>query len=93
MFLAIYNQGSEHYGDPRTLNPNSVYAGINSVDVVKKLDDGSIELRLWVEEPVKTANVPGFCENEKLVIFKGEAFLMSDRGSTIATYSSRFVKS
>lgn len=42
--------------------------------------------RLWVREPVKTALVPGFCENEKHVDLAGTVYVLNEQGKTISTF-------
>lgn len=63
--------------------PCSIYSDVTSIHFSE--DDRSMAL-MYVREPVKTALVPGFCENEKRVLIGGSVFVMNEHGKTIAVH-------
>jgi hypothetical protein len=44
------------------------------------------EAHVWVREPVKTAEVSGFCEVDKRIQLGGSAYLMNEQGRTISKF-------
>lgn len=69
-------------------NPHSLYADVVAVHF-KRHEDGSATAHCWIREPVKTAEVPGFCEVPKRVTFAGWAYVMNEVGKTISVFSAR----
>lgn len=65
--------------------PYSVYSDVNSAHFYEK-PDGSTWARLYVQEPVKTANVPGFVECETSVHIPYDAFLINEAGRTMSRF-------
>lgn len=63
--------------------PHSLFADVKSVHFPS---DGKSCMRLWVMEPVKTALVPGFSENEVNVDITGPVYVMNEQGRTISTF-------
>lgn len=68
-------------------NPHSVYADVVSCHF-KRLPDGHAEAMLYVRDAVKTANVAGFVEHVKHVLFDGDAYLMNEDGKTVSSFSA-----
>lgn len=73
--------------------PYSIYADVVSCHFrryTKQPDDQSPagwgEAHVWLREPVKTAEVPGYCEVEKYIELTGDAFLMNEQGRTISSF-------
>lgn len=69
-------------------NPHSLFADIVSVHFSRHTD-GSAGALCQVREPVKTAEVPGFCEVEKRVVFTGTAYVMNEAGKTVSSFTAR----
>lgn len=69
-------------------NPHCLYADITSVSFTRH-GDGTATAHCYLREPVKTAQVPGFCEIEKIIGFTGTAFVMNETGKTISTFTAR----
>lgn len=67
---------------------HSLYAEIVSVHF-QRLDGGAAMAHIWCREPVKTAEVPGFCEVEKHVSFTGTAYVMNEGGKTVSSFTAR----
>lgn len=64
--------------------PHSIYGDVTSIHFPER---GAAQMaRLYVREPIKTALVPGFCENEKFVDLTGPAYVMNEAGRTISSY-------
>lgn len=68
--------------------PFDLYGDVTSFHIGDKpsFEDGSVFLRIWQREPIKTALVPGFAENEKLIETRGTVYVMNDNGRTVATF-------
>lgn len=66
-------------------SPCTIYGDVSSVTFPDP-SGTSNTARLWVREPVKTALVPGFCENERNVDLGEVTYVMNDAGKTISTY-------
>lgn len=47
------------------------------------------QARMYVREPIKTAQVPGFHECEKIVEFSGTAYLMNENGRTVSSFTAK----
>jgi len=45
------------------------------------------EAHVWMREPIKTAEVLGYCEVEKYIVLDGDAFLMNEQGRTISKFT------
>lgn len=73
---------------PVSGDTHSVYGDITSV-TFKRMEDGSGQAHCYVREPVKTALVPGFCENERFIDIPANAYVMNDQGRTISTFTAR----
>jgi hypothetical protein len=69
-------------------NPHTLYADVVAVNFAR-YPGGTAEATCWVREPVKTAEVPGFCEVQKCVVFGGWAYVMNEAGKTVSTFSAR----
>jgi hypothetical protein len=69
-------------------NEHALWADVVSVHFSRHTD-GSASALCWVREPVKTAEVPGFCEVEKRVSFNGTAYVMNEAGKTVSTFTAR----
>lgn len=72
-------------------NPCTVHSDVVSCSFRREKDEAGSWVGfadLWVREPVKTAMVPGFHENEKYVQFYGEAYLMNENGRTVSTFTA-----
>lgn len=68
--------------------PYSVYADVNDA-IFYEQPDGSTWARIYVQEPVKTANVPGFVECEKNVHVPYDAYLINETGRTISRFRGK----
>ena len=75
-----------HSGDegPNGSGSHSIYGDVVSIHFPEAHENQTA--RLWVREPVKTALVPGFCENEKLVDIGGTVYVLNEQGRTISTF-------
>jgi hypothetical protein len=83
-----------HYkGHPENEPDFSVYSGITSCHFRRYEDGSGAEAMCYVAEPIKTALVPGFSENEKHISFTGIAYLMNENGRTISTFDAQTRKS
>jgi hypothetical protein len=69
-------------------NEHCLYADVVSVRF-KRYDGGQAEAHCYCREPVKTAEVPGFCEIEKRIMFEGTAYVMNDVGKTVSSFTAR----
>jgi hypothetical protein len=69
-------------------NAHSLYADIVSV-TFRREEGGAATAHCWLREPVKTANVPGFCEVEKYISFTGAAYVMNENGKTVSSFTAR----
>lgn len=83
LIVKIMHSNADHPGDDETA-PCSIYDEVTSIHFPER--DTTQTLRLWVREPVKTAMVPGFCENEKNVDISGPVYVMNEHGKTISVY-------
>lgn len=72
--------------DDEESQPFSIYTDVTSAHFPPK--DSGIA-RLQVREPVKTALVPGFVENEVNVEITGPVYVMNESGRTIAVHRPR----
>lgn len=63
----------------------SIYAEIVSCHFNKQNPQEPMA-HVWVREPVKTLEVPGYCEVEKHIVITGDAFLMNEQGRTISKF-------
>jgi hypothetical protein len=69
-------------------NEHMLHADVVSVSF-KRYPDGSAQAHCYCREPVKTAEVPGFCEIEKRIMFTGAAYVMNENGKTVSTFTAR----
>lgn len=92
MSLLLKIMSNENIPDNDSRKTFNLYADIVSAHF-NRHEDGSATAHLWVREPVKTAEVPGFVEVEKYVDVTGNCYLMNDNGKTIATFCpSKYVR-
>lgn len=73
-----------------SLSPDDAEYGLFA-DIVsihfRRFEDGSgAEALCYCREPIKTAEVPGFCEVEKRIVFKNAAYVMNENGKTISRF-------
>jgi len=68
-------------------NEHALYADVVSVHF-RRFEDGSAHAHCYCREPVKTAEVPGFCEIQKTIMFTGVAYVMNEGGKTISTFTA-----
>mgnify|MGYP006958835710 CR=1 FL=1 len=68
-------------------NEHCLYADVVSVSFRRHADGA--EALCYCREPVKTAEVPGFCEIEKRIVFTGVAYVMNENGKTVSTFTAR----
>lgn len=83
--IVKFVQGDEYPGCEDTA-PASIYADVTSIHFPKANADGANTALLWVREPVKTALVPGFCENRRNVDLTGPVYVMNEQGKTISVW-------
>lgn len=69
-------------------NEYGLYADIVSINF-KRTAPGVAEAHCYCREPIKTAQVPGFCEIEKTIVFSGTAYVMNESGKTVSIFTSR----
>ena len=69
-------------------NEHCLYADIVSVSF-RREEGGAATARCYLREPVKTAEVPGFCEVEKFIGFTGVAYVMNEAGKTVSSFTAR----
>lgn len=73
-------------------NPHSIYGDVTSCSFLRHPPTsvggkGSATARIYIREPIKTAMVAGFEENEKLIELRGPAYLMNDNGKTVSVFT------
>lgn len=71
-------------------NPHSVFGDITSCSFHRRdgaLTDGGAYARIYQREPIKTAQVAGFSENERLIDLSGPAYLMNESGKTVSIFA------
>lgn len=68
--------------------PHCLYADIVSISF-RREEGGAATAHVWVREPVKTAEVPGFCEVEKHICFTGAAYVMNEAGKTVSSFTAK----
>ena len=81
--IVKFLHGPEYPGCEDTA-PSSIYADVTSVTTPS--DVGGKMAVLWVREPIKTALVPGFCEDCKNVEISGPVYVMNEQGKTISVF-------
>lgn len=83
LFVKIMHSATEYPGSQDEA-PCSIYGDVVSVHFPQPNE--SQTACLWVREPIKTALVPGFCENEKRVDLIGPVYVMNEHGKTISVF-------
>lgn len=81
---------TEHAGPSSPIgsdNEHCLYADIVSISF-RREEGGTATARCYLREPVKTAEVPGFCEVEKQISFTGTAYVMNENGKTISMFTA-----
>jgi hypothetical protein len=68
-------------------NEHCLYADIVSISF-RREEGGAATAHCYLREPVKTAEVPGFCEVEKYISFTGTAYVMNEVGKTVSTFTA-----
>jgi hypothetical protein len=82
---------TEHAGPTSPVssdNEHRLYADIVSISF-RREEGGAATAHCYLREPVKTAEVPGFCEVEKFISFTGTAYVMNESGKTVSTFTAR----
>lgn len=69
-------------------NEHALHADIVSVHF-RREEGGVATAHCYVREPVKTAEVPGYCEVEKFFTFSGVAYVMNESGKTVSSFTAR----
>lgn len=69
-------------------NEHCLYADIVSISF-RREEGGAATAHCYLREPVKTAEVPGFCEVEKFISFTGCAYVMNESGKTVSSFTAR----
>lgn len=72
--------------DDDARHEHSLYAGLTAVSFYNQ-DDGSSYARVQWLDPVKTAEVPGYSEHEKIIQLSGNAYVMNEAGRTISAFT------
>lgn len=99
MYLKVMHDGaSEIHALGDSDATYSIYADVTSCHFKRYPVDPAkgqpmAEAHLFLREPVKTAEVPGFAEVEKHIVLDGDAFLMNEQGRTISKFKLRGINS
>ena len=92
MSLIVKIMSAENIPDDDPRKGYSLYPDVTGVHFFRQ--DGSdmagegAMVRLYVREPIKTAMVPGFCENEKVAHVTGNVYVMNENGKTISSFGA-----
>lgn len=68
-------------------NEYSLYADITAISFIRQ-EQGFATAHVSMREPVKTADVPGFCEVEKHIDVCATAYVMNENGKTVASFTA-----
>jgi hypothetical protein len=81
--IVKFLHGPEYPGCEDTAS-SSIYADVTSIHLPDAKEGATAVL--WVREPVKTAIVPGFCEDRRNVDITGPVYVMNEQGKTISVF-------
>lgn len=85
LMLKVMHDDHLNLPDDDARRPFGIFTDIVSAHFTHDAD-GVGHAKLWVREPIKTAQVPGFVEVEKNVVITGNAYLMNEQGKTVSAF-------
>lgn len=92
MSMLLKVMHAPNHGPDPDQSEHSVYSDVVSVSF-RLGGDRQCQIHAYVREPIKTALVPGFCENEKIITlgYGCAAYLMNENGRTVSQYVAPLV--
>lgn len=83
--LIVKIMSTEEYFDDDPRKTYMVYGNVASVGWIRNTD-GSCMARMYIRDETKTVEVSGFSEHEVLVDVPAYAYVMNERGKTVASF-------
>ena len=83
--LIVKIMSDENLPDDDARKTYMVYGNVASVAWIRH-SDGSAMARMYVRDETKTAEVQGFSEHEVLADVPANAYVMNERGKTVASF-------
>lgn len=98
MFLKVMHDAGGSPEHPGHEFPYSLYADVTEChfrrfepkERIDHVREAFGEALVRVREPIKTADVAGFVENEKNIVLGGNAYLMNEQGRTISKFTAPY---
>ena len=87
MSLIVKIMSAEDMADENPQKSFTLYGDVASVTWIRN-SDGAAFARMYVRDEAKTVSVPGFCEHEVCCDVPANAYVMNERGKTIASFSA-----